>query len=155
MTLIIILLGAFLIPRRTAENNGLLESRNRWGRRGCNFHAWLWRKCSEGDEKRKKKRKKKKKKKKERKTKGRRHILSAHAAASPLVGRQKVQKTACNWCDHVESWALFSFTVLFFLNSLGNIKLIVCSAMWFEYFYIKVYLSWIVIYLMFLWMIFL
>jgi len=42
-----------------------------------------------------------------------------------------------------------SFTVLFFLNSLGNIKLIVCSAMWFEYFYIKVYLSWIVIYLMF------
>jgi hypothetical protein len=47
-----------------------------------------------------------------------------------------------------------SFTVLFFLNSLGNIKLIVCSAMWFEYFYIKVYLSWIVIYLMFFWMIF-
>jgi len=47
---------------------------------GRNFHAWLWRKCSEGDEKRKKE--------KERKTKGRRHILSAHAAAPPLVGRQ-------------------------------------------------------------------
>jgi hypothetical protein len=47
-------------------------------------------------EMRKRKRKKKKEKEKERKTKGRRHILSAHAAASPLVGRQKVQKTACN-----------------------------------------------------------
>lgn len=141
MTLIIILLGAFSIPRRTAENNGLLESRNRWGRRGCNFHAWLWRKCSEGDEK------KKKEKEKGRKTKGRRHILSAPCGQTKF--RRLPAIDVIMW-NHGHS-----FTVLFFLHSLGNIKLIVCSAMWFEYFYIKVYLSWIVINLMFFWMIFL
>jgi len=151
MTLIIILLGAFLIPRRTAENNGLLESRNRWGRRGCNFHAWLWRKCSEGDEKKKKEKEKGKGKGKKDKRKEA-HSQCPCCCFSPC-GQTKFRRLPA--IDVIMWNHGHSFTVLFFLNSLGNIKLIVCSAMWFEYFYIKVYLSWIVIYLMFFWMIFL
>jgi hypothetical protein len=44
--------------------------------------------CGENVLREMRKRKRKKEKEKERKTKGRRHILSAHAAAPPLVGRQ-------------------------------------------------------------------
>jgi len=98
MTLIIILLGASLIPWRTAKNNGLLESRKRWGRRGCNFHAWLWRK--------------RKRKRKERQKEGGK--FSAHAAAAPLVRKWESRSMAVIW-EQKERWALSqreSFAIL-------------------------------------------